>query len=79
MLAAWRNTRISVLDAQQGRCATRGCSSVGRDVVTVTGKLTAFCRSCRLRFDAPTRIAKARLTIAAKRRAVGREQLTLPL
>ncbi len=69
---------MSVLDAQQGRCATRGCSSAGRDVVSVNGKLTAFCRPCRLRFDAPTRIAKARLTIATRKRAVGPEQIPLP-
>jgi hypothetical protein len=69
---------MSVLDAQQGRCATRGCSSAGRDVVSVAGKLTAFCRPCRLRFDAPTRLAKARLTIAARKRTVGTEQMSLP-
>lgn len=69
---------MSVLDAQQGRCATRGCSSAGRDVVTAAGKLTAFCRSCRLRFDAPTRLAKARVTIAERKRVVGAAQMALP-
>lgn len=72
--AAWKSTRIGVLDAQQGRCAT-DCSSPARDVVNVNGTLIAFCRSCRLRFDAPARAAKARITRLAKQETP--EQLTI--
>lgn len=76
MRAAWRNTRITALDAQQGRCASDSCSSAARDVVLVAGHPVAFCRSCRLRFDAPDRTAKAHATRQIRRRVV--EQVTIP-
>lgn len=70
MTAAWRALRLSVLSAQQGRCAAPGCSASAKDVVGKGGGHVAFCRSCRLRFDAPTRTAKARHTLLLRREQV---------
>lgn len=67
MTAAWRALRLSVLSAQQGRCAAPGCSASAKDVVSNGGGHVAFCRSCRLRFDAPARTAKARHTVLLRR------------
>lgn len=56
---SWQNTRIATIASQAGKCAGVGCSAAARDVVTVDGKHVAYCRSCRLKHDAPTRVAKA--------------------
>ena len=76
MTAAWRATRLSVLSAQQGRCAVPGCATSAKDVVSREGKYVAFCRSHRLRFDAPARTLKARATRRLRRE---RESGQVPL
>lgn len=68
-MTPWQSIRTLVIAAQDGRCATPGCSAPALDVVTVGGDHVAFCRSCRLKGDAPVRIPKARHT-----KIVNREQ-----
>lgn len=63
----WQATRLVVLAAQQGRCATPGCPASGRDVVMKDGQFCAFCRRCRLKGDGHARAVKARHTILVKR------------
>ena len=63
----WQSTRLFVLAAQQGRCATPGCSAPGRDVIMRGAGFCAFCRSCRLKNDGHERALKARHTITVKR------------
>jgi hypothetical protein len=48
-----------VFEAQQGRCATAGCQAGARDVIDHQNQYRGFCRSCRLRLDAPVRVPKA--------------------
>ena len=56
---SWQNTRIATLAAQGGLCAGVACSAPARDVVKVGDTHVAYCRSCRLKHDAPTRLPKA--------------------
>lgn len=72
----WQATRLFVLSAQQGRCATAGCSAAGRDVVMRGAGFCAFCRRCRLKFDGHARAVKARRTITTKRNArLGQQEI----
>ena len=71
----WQAARLATIARQHGRCAV--CVRDAKDVVR-TGEhvLTAFCRSCRLRRDAPARCLKARRTIEAKRlKRTGQQEL----
>ena len=67
--ARWQTLRLQTIEAQQGHCASigSGCTSPGRDVVFNGWRYVAYCRSCRLRFDAPMRTLKAQATRAAHR------------
>ncbi len=62
--AEWSMVRLFTLAAQQGRCAnTPTCSTPALDVVARgVGDYQAFCRSCRLKHDAPVRVEKCRRT-----------------
>lgn len=67
--ARWQTLRLQTIEAQQGRCASAssGCTNTAKDVVFNGWRYAAYCRSCRLRFDAPLRVMKAQATRAAHR------------
>lgn len=63
----WRDVRRQVIASQHGRCANAHCRKTAArlDVVRgADGAYVAYCRPCRLRWDAPARSAKARATRA---------------
>lgn len=65
----WQAVRLATIGRQHGRCANSACARGAKDVVQVGQLRFAFCRSCRLKRDAPARWLKARRTIEAKRNA----------
>jgi hypothetical protein len=84
-----RALRQQVIDRQQGRCANEKCAASPKslDVVRLgDGTLVAFCRPCRLRWDAAARAEKARATrgrgvqlrLPGTRQRIGAPMLRLP-
>jgi len=78
----WQSIRRQVLLRQKGICAA--CPARARDVVVPKGahptapdQLAAYCRSCRLKRDAVTRMPKAWAT--RRRRALEEVPPLLPM
>ena len=80
---SWKGIRRIAIERQRGICAGSGCGKAptlrGQPFLDVVerddGTGVAFCKSCRLRWDAPTRIPKAVATRAAN---AGRPAIAVP-